>query len=175
MAILVFFLFIFFIIFTIIEFNILIRYKNNVLKSKSIIDVYLQQRFDLIPNLVDITKNYAQYEKQLLDNISNLRAQFNKTKNIEISNKLNSQYLSIIANVENYPALKANEQFLNLQKNLSKIESQLQASRRLYNNDVTKYNSKIGTFPTNIFAKIFGFKSIPLFVLEGENKVNVEI
>ena len=80
-----------------------------------------------------------------------------------------------MAVVENYPELKASEQFLKLQKTLIKIESQLQAARRIYNNDVTKYNTKITTFPNNIIASIFNFKEMQLFVLEGEDSVKVEM
>lgn len=162
------------IISVILIYNSLVRKRNNVKNSKSAIDVYLQQRFDLIPNLVEVTKGYANYEKETLTKITELRETFNKTKDIKTSNELNNQYSSIMAIVESNPNLKASEQFLNLQKNLSKIESQLQAARRIYNMDVTKYNTAVSTFPTNIFAKLFGFKKYELFNLEGEDKVEVE-
>ena len=162
-----------FIITIIAIYNSIIRLKNNVDKSESGIDVYLQQRFDLIPNLVEVTKTYMNYENDILDKITRLRVIYNQSKDINASTELNNQYKSIMAVVENYPELKANEQFLKLQKSLVKIESQLQAARRIYNNDVTKYNTKISTFPNNLIADLFGFKERNLFVLDGEDKVNI--
>lgn len=166
---------VFLIIVIIIFFNKIVRLNNNVKKSKSGIDVYLQQRFDLIPNLVEVTKQYMNYESDILEKIAKLRTEYNKNKDTNASNELNNQYKSIMAVVENYPELKANEQFLKLQKALIKIESQLQAARRIYNNDVTKYNIKISTFPNNLIAKMFGFKEKELFELEGERTVKIEL
>ena len=155
-------------------YNSIIQLKHNVDKSESGIDVYLQQRFDLIPNLVEVTKTYMNYESDILENIARLRTAYNQTKDINASNELNNQYKTIMAVIENYPDLKANEQFSKLQKSLVKIESQLQAARRIYNNDVTKYNTKISTFPNNLIANMFGFKERDLFVLDGEDKVDVK-
>ena len=133
-----------------IQYNTLTKLKLKVKQSKSGIDVYLQQRFDLIPNLVNTVKGYMTYEKETFENIVKLRTQYNETKDIKVSEELNNQINKIIAVAENYPELKVSEQFLNLQKNLTKIESQLQAARRIYNNDVTKYNTKIKIIPYNI-------------------------
>ena len=155
-------------------YNSIIQLKHTVDKSESGIDVYLQQRFDLIPNLVEVTKTYMNYESDILEKIARLRTAYNQTKDINASNELNNQYKTIMAVIENYPDLKANEQFSKLQKSLVKIESQLQAARRIYNNDVTKYNTKISTFPNNLIANIFGFKEKNLFILDGEDKVNVK-
>jgi len=155
-------------------YNSLIHLRNNVDKSESGIDVYLQQRFDLIPNLVEVTKGYMNYENDLLEKIAKLRTMYNENKDVNASNELNNQYKTLIAVVENYPELKASEQFSKLQKSLVKIESQLQAARRIYNNDVTKYNTKISTFPNNLIANLFGFKERDLFVLDGEDKVDVK-
>lgn len=165
---------VFLIIAIIIFFNKIVLLNNNVKKSKSGIDVYLQQRFDLIPNLVEVTKQYMNYESDILEKITKLRTAYNQNKDINASNELNNQYKTIMAVIENYPELKANEQFLKLQKSLVKIESQLQAARRIYNNDVTKYNIKISTFPNNLIAKIFGFKEKELFTLDGEEKVEIK-
>lgn len=162
------------IIFIISIFNKLTRLKNNVNKSKSGIDVYLQERFDLIPNLIEITKNYAKYESELITKITELRASYVHNKNSDILNELNTYYNDMLLTIENYPELKASEQFLKLQKSLVKVESQLQAARRIYNNDVTKYNNARTIFPNNIISFIFDFKEIPLFTLEGEKNVNVQ-
>jgi LemA protein len=157
------------------SYNTLTKLKLKVKQSKSTIDVYLQQRFDLIPNLVNTVKGYMNYEKETFENITKLRTQYNETKSIKVSEELNNQINKIIAIAENYPELKSSEQFLNLQKNLSKIESQLQAARRLYNNDVTKYNTKISVIPYNIIAMIFGFNEEDLFQIEEGAKENISI
>lgn len=142
--------------------------KLNVKQSESAIDVYLQQRFDLIPNLVNITKGYMNYEKEMFENIVKLRMQYNENKNIKLSQELNNKLNRVIEMAENYPELRASEQFIKLQKALSKMEGQLQAARRIYNNDVTKYNTKINSIPYNIIAALFGFKEENLFEMEKE-------
>ena len=159
-----------------IQYNSLVKLKMKVKQSKSGIDVYCQQRFDLIPNLIETVKGYMEYEKQVFENITQLRSQFTNTKDLKVGEELNKQINNIIAVAENYPDLKANEQFLNLQKNLEKTESQLQAARRIYNNDVTKYNIKINIIPYNIIAKLFGFKSEMLFQIEDNSAMeNVDV
>lgn len=159
----------------IIQYNVLVKIKQRVKQSKSGIDVYLQQRFDLIPNLVETVKGYVNYEKEALEKIAELRTQYNKTKDLKVSEELNNKVNQIIAVAENYPELKASEQFLNLQKSLSKMESQLQAARRIYNNDVTTYNTKISVVPYNIIASIFRFKEEELFKIEEEARNNISV
>ena len=149
-------------------FNNLVTLRKKAIQSQSGIDVYLQQRFDLIPNLVEVTKGYIKHESEILENVAKLRAEYNMNKSEEAANGLTKQYKSIMAVIESYPDLKASEQFLKLQRTLVKVESQLQAARRIYNNDVTKYNTRISTFPTNLVAKIFKFREMKLFELEGE-------
>ena len=165
----------FIIVFILAQYNVLIRLKNKVKQSKSGIEVYLNQRFDLIPNLVECVKGYSKHEKNVLENITNLRALYNENKDFENANKLNNSINKILAIAENYPDLKASEQYLNLQRNLVKIESQLQAARRIYNNDVTKYNTKLETVPTNIIASLFSFRSAELFQIEEYKKENINI
>ena len=157
------------------QYNILTDLKLKVEQSKSGIDIYLQQRFDLIPALVNTVKGYMNYEKEMLESITKLRSQYYETKNIKVSEQLNSQLNKILLVAENYPELKSSEQFLNLQKNLSKMESQLQAARRLYNNDVTKYNTKLNIGPYNIIAMIFGFKEEDLFKTTENVNQNISI
>lgn len=157
------------------QYNILTDLRLKVEQSKSGIDIYLQQRFDLIPALVNTVKGYMNYEKEMLESITKLRSQYYETKNIKVSEQLNSQLNKILLVAENYPELKSSEQFLNLQKNLSKIESQLQAARRLYNNDVTKYNTKLNIVPYNIIAMIFGFKEEDLFKTTENVNQNISV
>ena len=158
-------------------YNSLVKKMNKVKQAKSGIDVYLNQRFDLIPNLVECVKGYSKYEKEVLENVVKLRTQYinNKKTNLKEAEELNNNINKIIAIAENHPELKASEQYLNLQKNLSKMESQLQAARRIYNSEVTNYNTKIATVPTNIIAKLFGFKEADLFIIEEYKKENIEI
>lgn len=154
------------IIFVIIEYNNMVKLKKQMNNSYSVIDVYLQKRFDLIPNLVEVTKGYANYEKDILTKITEYRTSYNQNKDKDSLNKLNDEYNNLMLVVENYPDLKASEQFLKLQKSLIKVESELQAARRIYNTDTTKYNTKLNVFPSNIIAKLFGFKEGELFELE---------
>ena len=162
------------VLYVIITYNKFVTLKKQMNNSYSVIDVYLKKRFDLIPNLVEVTKGYANYEQDVLTKITEYRTAYNKNKDKDALNKLNEEYNNLILVVENYPDLKASEQFLKLQKSLIKVESELQAARRIYNSDTTKYNTKLNVFPTNIIGKIFNFKEGELFELEdrkieGEN------
>ena len=157
------------------QYNKLVRQKNSVKQAQSGIDVYLNQRFDLIPNLVECVKGYAKHEAEVLEKITQLRAEYSRSKDIKEAEKLNNGINQVIAVAEQYPELKASEQFLNLQKSLSKMESQLQAARRIYNNEVTAYNTTIKTVPTNIIAKMFNFKEAELFTVEDYKKENIQV
>lgn len=158
-------------------YNSLVKMRNKVKQAESGIDVYLNQRFDLIPNLVECVKGYSKHEKDLFENIVKLRAEYinNKKNDLKKAEKLNNNINQIMLVAENYPELKASEQYLNLQRSLSKIESQLQAARRIYNNEVTRYNTKINTIPTNIIASLFKFKEADLFTIEEYKKENINI
>ena len=162
------------VLYVIITYNKFVTLKKQMKNSYSVIDVYLKKRFDLIPNLVEVTKGYANYEQDVLTKITEYRTAYNQHKDKDALNKLNEEYNNLILVVENYPDLKASEQFLKLQKSLIKVESELQAARRIYNSDTTKYNTKLNVFPSNIIGKIFNFKEGDLFELEdrkieGEN------
>ena len=157
------------------KYNKIIKLQNRVKSSESGIDVYLNQRFDLIPNLVECVKGYAKHEKELLENIVEQRTAYSQNKNLKKASELNNNLNRIIAVAENYPELKASEQFLNLQNNLVKMESQLQAARRIYNIDVQRYNSTIQIIPNNIVAGMFGFKEKDFFQIEEYKKENIKI
>lgn len=158
-----------------IQYNSLINLRNKVKQAKSGIDIFLNQRFDLIPNLVECVKGYSKHEKEIFENVAQLRAEYIKSKDLKQAEKLNNGINEIIALAENYPDLKASEQYLNLQKNLSKIESELQAARRIYNMEVTNYNTAISVMPKNIVANIFGFKEEELFEIEDNKKENIKV
>jgi len=166
---------VFLIVLVLIGYNSFIRARNKVKQAESGIDVYLTQRFDLIPNLVECVRGYMSYEKDLLARVTELRAKYTENKNLKLGEELNNDCNKIIAVAENYPELKSSEQFLNLQKNLSKMESQLQAARRIYNAEVNNYNNKVQMFPSNILAGIFGFKEKEFFQTEEQAKNNVKV
>lgn len=144
-------------------------------QARSTIDVYLKQRFDLIPNLVECVKGYKEYEQGVLENIVKLRQQYNDKHDIESATKLNKEYNSLMLLVEQYPQIQAGEQFVLLQKSLSKIESQLQAARRIYNGDVTKYNTKLSVIPSNIVGGMFSLKPRELFEIADEEAKNIKL
>lgn len=157
-------------------YNNLVKARNKVKQAESNIDVYLNQRFDLIPNLVECVKGYSKHEENIFTEIANLRSAYNKQPtNLKNAENLNNKMNQLIAVAENYPELKASEQYLNLQKNLSKLESQLQAARRIYNMEVTNYNTKIDVVPSNLVASLFGFKHAQLFEIEEYKKENINI
>ena len=157
------------------KYNKIVKLQNRVKSSESGIDIYLNQRFDLIPNLVECVKGYTKHEKELLESIVKQRTAYSQNKNFKKASELNNNLNRIIAVAENYPELKASEQFLNLQNNLVKMESQLQAARRIYNNDVQRYNSTIQTIPNNIVAAMFGFKGKDFFQIEEYKKENIKM
>jgi LemA protein len=158
------------------KYNKMIKLQNSIKQSRSGIDVYLNERFELIPNLVECVKGYVKHENEILENVAQLRKEYMEgNKSIKNAEKINDSMNRILALAENYPDLKASEQFLNLQKNLSKMESQLQAARRIYNNDVTQFNTAIKTVPNNIIAGLFGFKEEELFQIEEYKKENIKI
>ena len=163
------------IVLVILEFNKFVVLKNKIKQSKSSIEVYLNQRFDLIPNLVECVKGYAKHEDIVYTKIAQMRSEFSNAKDLKVGSELNSEMKQIMAIGENNPDLKSSEQFVNLQKNITKMESQLQAARRIYNGDVTLYNTSIQVFPNNIIASIFNMKSAELFVIDEYKAQNIEV
>ncbi|MBR6641221.1 MAG: LemA family protein [Clostridia bacterium] len=153
------------VIWIIAMYNSLVNARQKVKQASSGIDVYLKQRFDLIPNIVETVKGYAKHEATVLEQITMLRSEYDNREqgNMKQNQELNERFTNLLGLVESYPELKANESFLNLQKLLTKVESQLQAARRIYNIEVTEYNTKRLKFPNNIIASIFGFGEETLF------------
>lgn len=151
-------------------YNRLIRKRNNVESAWSNIDVQLQRRFDLIPNLVESVKAYAKHEKEVFEKIAELRTSFGATsspKEIgEIDRQMNSAVKRLFAIAEGYPDLKANQNFLMLQESLAGTENRIAYSRNNYNQAVMSYNTAIQTFPGNLIAGIFSFKKKEFFEAE---------
>ena len=160
-------------------FNRVTKLRNKVKQSRAGIDVYLNQRFDLIPHLVECAKAYAEHEKETFEKVSRAIKDYNNSmdKKIDEAEKLYRDTGTLFARAEAYPDLKASELFLNLQKELSRVENNLQAARRLYNGDVTLYNTTIQQFPNNIVAEMLGFEEEKLFNLDDakEKRENVNV
>jgi len=168
------------IFYAIAVYNGLIKTKNRVDEAWSDIDVQLKRRHDLIPNLVETVKGYAAHEQTTFEKVIQARnaamqAGTAKEKG-EAENMLSSTLKSIFALAENYPDLKANQNFLELQKEISDTENKIQASRRFYNGNVRDFNTKLQVFPTNIVANILGFKSREFFEIGDEKeRENVQV
>lgn len=160
-----------------IMYNKLIKLLNKVKKAKANIEIYTNKRFDLIPNLVECVKGYSNYEGSTLEDIVALRNNYNENKNLNINQvgKMNDRLNKYLAIVENYPNLKANQQYLDLQNELSKIEEELQYARHIYNDEVTKYNTVVESVPSNIVASMFAFNKASLFQIEEHKKENIKL
>jgi len=161
-------------------YNRLIRRNNEVDNAFGGVDVQLKKRYDLIPNLVAAVKKYAAHEKDLLTNITALRSKaidknLSNDEKVAIDNQISSAMKSIMVSVENYPDLKANENFMNLQRNLTEVESQITAARRTYNAVVTDYNNSIQTFPGNLMAGFLHYTRKAVFVIPEVERVNVNV
>lgn len=142
-----------------IDYNRFVRKNNKVKERQSQIDVLLNQRFDLIPNIVETVKGYAKHESSTLEELVNLRSSYNnKGFSIEETEKVDKKFNNIMMLAESYPDLKANTQFLSLQNSLNDIENKLNYARTSYNNAVTSYNNLVESVPSNIIAKCFLLK-----------------
>jgi LemA protein len=154
-------------------YNSLVQLRNKVKEAYSTMDVYLKKRYDLIPNLVDVVKGYAKHETDTLQEVARLRMNAqNGDLNTAIDSevKIGDALLSLLVVVEKYPDLKANTNFLDLQERLSKMEEEIAFSRRYYNGSVREYNNKCQMFPLNLVAKMFSFKSMPMYQVENEQE-----
>lgn len=153
-------------------YNNLVKLRQRVNNAWSQIDVQLQRRFDLIPNLVETVKGYMAHEKDTLAKVTDLRTAWSKANTVEekvnLENELSSSLKTIMAVAESYPDLKANQSFAGLQGELSDTENKISYSRQFYNDTVTMYNTKLETFPSNLIAGMFGFKASALFNVDNE-------
>ena len=157
-------------------YNSLVQLRNKVKEAFSTMDVYLKKRYDLIPNLVDIVKGYAQHESDTLQEVTKMRVnapQGDLSAAIDGEMKIGDALKSLLVVVEKYPDLKANTNFLDLQERLSKMEEEIAFSRRYYNGSVREYNNSCQMFPLNLVAGIFGFKSLPMYAVESDKERKV--
>ncbi len=155
-------------------FNSLVLHRNRCKEAWADIDVQLKRRYDLIPNLIDTVKGYMAHEKDVLQKVTEMRAVAMQGGSIadraENENMLTDALKSIFALSENYPDLKANENFMELQRELADTENKIQAARRFYNGTVRDFNTKIEQVPTNIVAKLFGFRNREFFELSDDEQ-----
>jgi len=153
-------------------YNSLVQLRQRVQNAWSQVDVQLKRRYDLIPNLVNSVKGYAEHEKSTLENVTQARnmaiAAGNVREQVQAENMLSGALKSLFAVAEAYPELKANTNFLQLQGELSDTESKIAFARQFYNDTVQKFNTKIELFPNNLVAGMLGFQMVDYFTLQGE-------
>lgn len=161
------------------SYNGLVTLKNRVKDQWSQIDVQLKRRADLIPNLVETVKGYATHEKETLDQVMEARNNFSNSKTVEEeiknSGELTQALGRLIAVAENYPDLKANTNFLQMQNDLRDTEDKIAIARQFYNDTVLTYNNKVETFPSNIIAGMFHFKVEVFFEASEAEKVTPQV
>ncbi|MTK64240.1 MAG: LemA family protein [Methanobacterium sp.] len=157
-------------------YNGLVNLRNRVKNAWSQIDVQLKRRTDLIPNLVETVKGYASHEKGVFENVTKARSSLMNASGVqesaEANNQLTGALKSLFAVAENYPDLKASQNFRELQAQLTETEDKIAYSRQFYNDTVLRYNNKVQMFPSNILASLFKFNEAEFFeIAEGERAV----
>ncbi|MBS1341093.1 MAG: LemA family protein [Clostridia bacterium] len=167
------------VIYALALYNSFVKLNNKVKEAFSTMDVYLKKRWDLIPNIVEIVKGYAKHEKDTLKEVVELRNstydKMSDEEKIKTNEQLSSGINKIMALAEAYPDLKANENFKDLSKQLTKVEDDITNSRKYYNGVVRIYNNKVEMFPSNIFAGLFGYKSKAMFEASANERENVKV
>lgn len=157
-----------------LAFNRLVTLKNRVKEAWADIDVQLKRRYNLIPNLVETVKGYAAHEREVFEKVTEARTQAMGASTMkgkaESENMLSSTLKSLFAVSENYPQLRASENFQKLQDELTDAEDKIQSARRFYNNNARDFNIKTEAFPSNIMAQIFSFKKVDFFETGGEEE-----
>ncbi len=154
------------------QYNRLVRSRQMAQEGLSGIDVQLKRRADLIPNLLETVKGYMGHERQVLEKVTELRTRSLQAESVaeksQVEGMLTQALKSLFAVAENYPDLKASQNFMELQKSLADIEEQLQLSRRYYNGAARNLNILVQSFPSNIVARLFGFHEVEYFQLEDQ-------
>ena len=160
-------------------YNKIAKQKLVVNEASADIETFLKQRYDMIPNLVEIVKGYAKHESETFAKITEMRSKAMSAgsldEKMQYEKELSAGITKIFAVAENYPELKANDNFKELQTSLKELEENIQKSRRFYNGTVRDFNTLIAVFPNNLIAGIFGYKAMPFFEASEEEKENVEI
>jgi LemA protein len=160
------------------SYNRLVRMRNGAEEAFRTIEVYLKQRYDLVPNLVNTIKGYTQYESGTLEKITALRSQAISAGGKDggaAESALTGALRSVFAVAENYPELKANQEFLHLQQTLTGLEESIQRARRYYNASARDLNNSVEVFPNNLFAGAFGFGRMDYFEVDEAETMNVQV
>lgn len=167
------------VIYTLVLYNNFVKLNNKVKEAFSTMDVYLKKRWDLIPNIVETVKGYAKHEKDTLKEIVELRNstydKMSDDEKIKTNEQLSSGINKIMALAEAYPDLKANENFKDLSHQLAKVEDDIANSRKYFNGVVRVYNNKVEMFPSNILAKLFGYKSKAMFETSETERESIKV
>lgn len=165
--------------YVLVTYNSFVKLNVLVEEAFSTMDIYLKKRWDLIPNLVEVVKGYAKHEKSTLEEVVKIRNgiydDMSSSEKINTNIKLNESIAKLMIIVENYPALKANENFLDLSKQLVKVEDEIANSRKYYNGVVKLFNNKVRIIPSNVVALVFGYKEKKMFEASEEERENVSI
>lgn len=169
-SIVIFFIVTIALVWGVLIYNKLVHDRNTSLAAWSDIDVQLKRRHDLIPKLIDAVKQYASYESSLLESVTSLRSQAKAIEKISerenVERELQNQVHKLIAVAEDYPELKANQNFLELQKDISNVENDIQYARRYYNGAVRNINTRIDSFPDLVIARFLNYKYHEYFQLD---------
>lgn len=166
-------------VYFIATYNGFVVLKTRIQEALSGIDVQLKRRADLIPNLVETVKGYAKHEKEVFENVTAARSALLSAQSpadkAEANNQLTGALKTLFAVAENYPELKASNNFIQLQQELTDTEDKVAYSRQFYNSNVTDFNTKVATFPSSIIANMFGFKPFEFFTASDEDRKKVDV
>lgn len=160
-------------------YNTLVKLRNRVQNSWAQIDVQLKRRFDLVPNLVETVKGYAAHEKDVLEKVTQARSMVQSAQTLEqrqqAENMLTNTLRSLFAVAEAYPQLQANQNFIELQRELSDLEAKIAFARQFFNDTTMNYNTEIQSFPNNILAGMFNFQAMPYFQVDEVQRQAVQV
>ncbi len=161
-------------------YNALVGKKNQVRNVFGAVDTLLKKRYDLIPNLVGAVQSYMKHEREILTEVTRLRAEamggdLTDDEKLHLDQKISKAIGDIMVAVENYPNLKANEQFMQLQRTLTEVEEQISAARRAYNAAVTDYNNAVEMFPTKMMAQLMNYKTKQVFTVGSSERRTVDV
>lgn len=166
-------------IYVFVTYNSLVKLKLRVDEAFATMDVYLKKRWDLIPNIVETVKGYASHEQATLEKVVALRSgaynNMSTENKLDVNNKITDALSKLMLVAENYPELKANENFMDLSNQLVQVEDEIANSRKYYNGTVRLMNNKVQMFPSNLVAKMFGFKNMNMFQADAGERENVKV
>ena len=167
------------VMYVLITYNSFIKLKNMVQEAFSTMDVYLKKRWDLIPNLIETVKGYVKHEENTLKEIVDLRGSsydsMSDDEKVKANQTISKDINKIMLVAENYPDLKASANFQDLSRELTKVEEDIANARKYYNGAVEMFNNKVEMFPSNILAKLFGYKSKAMFETDSNERENVKV